>query len=1260
MAQSPSPETRGPPAGEGLPDPARVFGEGPPDAALLFDLVPLLPENLLGEAIRVAGHVQNPMQRAGLLEALTERCQAADGEALGRIVTALPAIESEPWRAGTLVDLARRLVQAGYGPEALAVVRTIERDSVRATALAGLSRYLPGSLLGEGLATAREIADGQARARALGELAPNLPQSLGPEALAAAREIPEEVARARALGRLARHLPERLLPEALAAAREIDSEAARAKALAELTPHLTEWLLERALAAAQRIQQGVTRARALAAMAQRLPEAQQEAVLHEALAAVREIRWPWARAQALGRLASHRLPEPLLEETLVVAREIEEEPACAEALTLLARHLPTPLAEEALAEAGAIRVEPTPRLLELPSPDRVAEAWEIDEGWGRFRALKALAPHLSRLGPPALWLEALAAAREIENPWARARTLGGLAPHLPEPLLADALGLAREIETERSRAEALALLAPRLAESLLGEALAAAWEIRYEPHRWRALSGLTPFLTERLLEEELAEAWELPERTWEGESPRVHELGRLAPHLPEPLLAEALAATREIGDDEVRTAALAELAPHLSEPLLLEALTAAVQTPDHEVRLASLRALAPYLPGPLLEIAFVAAPKLREEVARKIEPPSRPKAPEGVPAERARRLLAEVPEGQQAALVQETVHTLRAGVADRAQARVVSTGFAPEAEAAAPLVPSMPLACAQPYYFWLEVGEPVAESMEETPTALPAEKLPPEARLKVALFALDPGIGIDPDADVGELQLLPDGSVQVAHQPADPPVVPAGSDLLARRLFFPVQVLDKEGVYHLRCSIYYEQILVQSRLVRARVMRQPRSLAGALQSTVDYTLSRTLRGDALARLAPHQVSLMARDNGDGSHGFHFFGADEFKSDAEFDGQELEDLIEQARGALRRAAWGVEGPWDGQDYRYAGPRDLGRLTGDLVRFAIRGYRFYDAIINRLAGGAAQAYRLEELMRAPGMVQIALRGSARFVLPAALIYDYGFDTNARFGDYDLCPDFLEALDGPAGLEACRCFEGACPSRGEETIICPSGFWGYRHNLGMPFSVAGGPDLPPEIAYGERPELAVGVSTDRAFTRRVGHERSLQALRPGVGWHYGATRDQVLGLLKGTEPHLVYFYCHGGMAGNVPYLQVGPRSERGITRDNLRFKRIRWEATRPLVFLNGCHTTALTPGVALEFLSAFVENTAASAVIGTEITIFEPLACTFAEAFLARFLAGVPVGRAVREARLALLKTGNPLGLVYIPFALASLRLQQLEAN
>jgi len=114
--------------------------------------------------------------------------------------------------------------------------------------------------------------------------------------------------------------------------------------------------------------------------------------------------------------------------------------------------------------------------------------------------------------------------------------------------------------------------------------------------------------------------------------------------------------------------------------------------------------------------------------------------------------------------------------------------------------------------------------------------------------------------------------------------------------------------------------------------------------------------------------------------------------------------------------------------------------------------------------------------------------------------------------------------------------------------------------------------------------------------------------------------------------------------------------LTADVLFSERVRWIRRRPLVFINGCHTTAVEPEKVVEFVSSLVGSAQAAGVIGTEITFFEPLATVFGLEYLQRFIGDATVGDAVRGARLALLKSGNPLGLVYVPFALASLRMTQ----
>lgn len=295
---------------------------------------------------------------------------------------------------------------------------------------------------------------------------------------------------------------------------------------------------------------------------------------------------------------------------------------------------------------------------------------------------------------------------------------------------------------------------------------------------------------------------------------------------------------------------------------------------------------------------------------------------------------------------------------------------------------------------------------------------------------------------------------------------------------------------------------------------------------------------------------------------------------------------------------------------------------------------------------------EMMRRPGQVQIATKEAVQLVIPAAMFYDYPFLEGNAPGDYSLCPEFLKGLAGDKPLEACACFQGDCPSYDDELVICPSGFWGFRHYLGLPMSVKDSADAPLRIGGGP-PRMAVSVWTGSDFKERPSHEQRLQQM--GVGWEYADSRDKSLDMLKATESQVVYFYCHGGLTDKgAPYLLLGDKGGDWFVRSNLR-RRVRWEKVRPLVFINGCHTTQLTPERALDFVSGFVQTSNAAGVIGTEITIFEPIATQFAEECLRRFLfADQTLGEAVRGARLHMLKNGNPLGLVYIPYALPALKL------
>ena len=565
------------------------------------------------------------------------------------------------------------------------------------------------------------------------------------------------------------------------------------------------------------------------------------------------------------------------------------------------------------------------------------------------------------------------------------------------------------------------------------------------------------------------------------------------------------------------------------------------------------------------------------------------------------------------------------------------------------------LARGQPYYFWLEIGAPVEGSATRARVELPIEQLPTDAELDVFLFASGGGFVVPVEG--GRIRVASD-EIGVTHPLARPTV---SSELLARRLFFPVIAPRASGQHHLWCCIYHQDVLIQSHDITVVVTARRRDLGRrSIESRMDYTLSTRLELGSFAGFGAHRLSIASNSGPTGSHGFWFTaGRGELRRGASFDGHEVQDLIDRACRAFRMVSWGTTAPWQpGSAYRYERSATLAQLTADLARLAIAGFRNYDAMIERLGGDD----QLGELMRRPGTIQLALKESARFVLPIALCYDHRLDVDAAPEQYSLCPQFVRSTDD---LEHHPCFLGDCPNRdlaGNRTV-CPSGFWGFRHEIGVPPTLgtgAGAPeDLPAVLVCPGVPTVVVAISTDPRMRERDDHIRNLKGLLGAPAPAVAESRSATLALLRSARAHLVYFYCHGGVDDDVPYLQIGALEER-LSRATLRSERIRWTEPRALVFMNGCYTADLEPERAIDLVTGFIQTARASGVIGTEITVFEPLATAFAEAFFARLLERRPVGAAVRLARLRLLKDWNPLGLLYVPFAMATLRLSSGVAS
>jgi hypothetical protein len=593
--------------------------------------------------------------------------------------------------------------------------------------------------------------------------------------------------------------------------------------------------------------------------------------------------------------------------------------------------------------------------------------------------------------------------------------------------------------------------------------------------------------------------------------------------------------------------------------------------------------------------------------------------------------------------------------------QLISTGFTAPDQQAGAISQQNTLVAGMPYLYWFEIGDQLARGAIDEPghRALPLDHPPAGTPLTVAVFGFPGEFEISPGEDVGELVVADDGSVRVSRQPlrrlqGEPPA--------GRRLLFPVRAPDRPGRHHLRASLYCRQTLLQSRLIEAEVTARPEErTTRALRSSVDYAVSSSLDPARLASIRPLRLSMLLNDNGDGTHGFRFLGEQDLKGDVSIDAMRLQDLAERARRTYRHAGWDSNEEWTpGSVYVYRDPPGPQRLGEDLISMARAGYRLWSNLALQLSLAArldqrypdqAPARTLQEIMRKPGFVEVATKFSARMVVPAAIFYDYPLDSVAQL---TVCPAAMAAISRHEDLAQHRCFLGDCPSYADDTVVCPGGFWGFRHGIGLPQSrdetgdrATDETDDWAEIRCETRPEFVIGIAQEFAGDH-VTRVRDLGDARSEVI----SDRDQLLARLREKDfgAHLVYFFCHGALVNGIPALTVGQSdAPAAITPDNIQGGTMFWRKTHPLVILNGCSTAALEPRLALDLVDAFVRDACASGVIGTEVTIFPPLATAFADEFFARFLDhDEPIGEAVRRSRLRLLSGGNPLGLVYIVYA------------
>lgn len=571
--------------------------------------------------------------------------------------------------------------------------------------------------------------------------------------------------------------------------------------------------------------------------------------------------------------------------------------------------------------------------------------------------------------------------------------------------------------------------------------------------------------------------------------------------------------------------------------------------------------------------------------------------------------------------------------AERRLARVVNTWFS--AGDGTPIPNSESLVASTDYGVDVSVGSPEPQSNIAVPFRIDEDALdehyePGGTRVRVVFISDDVAVR-------GESEL-----VLVVPRP------PSSSDLVR----FLITTPGEAGRITARIALYAGNNLLQSIALEADVtIESAVKRQSANVGRVDWVLTGKI-GET-DRLDEKAFSVLTNERPDGTHLIAVEGTT-FRGHVTLGETQVTALLDKARKTLQWAA----GDPDSSPYNYAPDNngDTHQLWAYLTGSAELGWDMYNSLITQHDDRKFDS-DLSDALATPTTLQFARTSSSRLSYPWALVYDH---PHVHSEQNVLCGDFLSAMNAGEPLEKSQCFTTICRNKNDPNIVCPSGFWGFRHIIEQPLGsfnasdedvITGQSEIPDVINTGGHVNAFVGYSSDLDPDHT--HVDEVLAIREIDGYFATARTDVVRGLQQ-SSLELIYFFCHGGSRSGKAWLGVGDKPPEKIVAPDLLAYGIEWPGTRPLVFINGCETAAARP----DDLATFNENLRyckASGVIGTEIKVPVDLGREVGVDLIRKVVdERIAVGRAMREVRLGLLARCNPLGLAYTPYCLARLRM------
>ena len=342
-----------------------------------------------------------------------------------------------------------------------------------------------------------------------------------------------------------------------------------------------------------------------------------------------------------------------------------------------------------------------------------------------------------------------------------------------------------------------------------------------------------------------------------------------------------------------------------------------------------------------------------------------------------------------------------------------------------------------------------------------------------------------------------------------------------------------------------------------------------------------------------------------------------------------------------------------------------LLEDLIALAHVGKSLYENVFRTVDS----IYRLDGLFEKQDpahVIQICVQNNQDASTPYlwSLIYDISLGSDEQ--EWKPCK-LLEEENWENFTKQKGNYSSKCPfdADHEKNVICPFGFWGFRHLISEPPSIKTKFDnLPGEVKVKNNPILiTAGFHKDT-----VNWIDDMEELGEKVNFSMEIASDSRDGFFNELEKdsEFVYLMCHCVNESDPvtklddPYLKIGNDIKvstgdftswiRELRKDNPDH----WKSTSPLVFINACHSVQLQPSDRVRFVDRFIAAHA-SGVIGTEVSVDPVFANEAANRFFSKFiLEKKSAGEAMREMRIDFLSKGNVFGLIYTAYCLSNLRL------